>query len=225
MVYRDRTDAGTRLAELLGHLRDQDAAVLALPRGGVVVGYEIAVALGAPLDVVVARKLGAPNQPEFGFGAVAAGDVRVLDAHSVRMLGLSAEQIDHIAAREMAEMGRREALYRSGRDPLVVEGRTVILVDDGLATGVTARAAVRAIRVRQPRRVVLAVPVAPPDTVRAFAAEVDEIVCPEQPRFFQAVGKWYANFAQTADGEVAELLERARRAAGGAAAIDDGGDP
>ena len=210
------------MAAALEHLRDERPVALALPRGGVVVGYHVARALGAPLEAIPARKLGAPTQPEFGFGAIAPGDVRVIDESSVHALGLSAEQIDRVVAAEQAEMARREALYRSGAEKIDISGRMVILVDDGLATGGTARAAARAIRQGQPRRLVLAVPVAPPDTVRSMAAEVDEVVCLHAPASFQAVGQWYADFRQTSDDEVIDLLARARQelSDGGAHRLD-----
>lgn len=209
MLYTDRKDAGMALAELLGHLRGADPVVLGLPRGGVVVAYEVARYLPAPLDVIVTRKLGAPRQPEFGFGAVGPGGVRVIDEDSVAMLGLSRQDVERIVAQESAEMARREARYRQGRQRLDVRDRTVVLVDDGLATGVTARAAIAAIGLWAPKRLVLAVPVAPPDTARALAEEVDELVCPSTPVWFQAVGQWYRHFEQTCDEEVIDILTRA----------------
>ena len=177
MMYQDRTEAGRRLAELVARGVSGRVVVLALPRGGVVVGYQIARRLPAPLEVIVARKLGAPGQEEFGFGAIAPDGVRVIDQASVRMLGITHQQVEAIVARETAEMQRREALYRRGRDRLSVRGATAILVDDGVATGVTARAAIRAIRLWAPDWVVMAVPVAPPDTARTLAHEVDEFIC------------------------------------------------
>jgi predicted phosphoribosyltransferase len=215
MIFQDRRDAGRQLARRLTHLRGQDAIVLALPRGGIVVGYEIARALGTPLDVIVARKLGAPGNPEFGFGAIAPGGVRFLDEQTVGWLGLSEEQIDRIAAEEALEMERRLRRYRGGRPLPDVRQRAVILVDDGLATGVTARAAIRAIRRWEPGHLVLAVPVSAPDTARAVSSEVDELVCLETPPGFMAVGQYYMDFEQTSDEEVIELIERARREAEG----------
>jgi predicted phosphoribosyltransferase len=200
------------LAKRLHHLCGPDAVVLALPRGGVVVGYEVALKLGAPLDVLIVRKLGAPWHPEFGFGAIAAGGVRLIDERSVQALGLTDEHVDQIAQAELAELERRNALYRGGRPGPAIEGRTAILVDDGLATGVTARAAVRAIRHSLPKRLVLAVPVGPPDTVAALSTEVDELICLETPHGFRAVGQWYRFFDQTTDAEVVELLECAQHA-------------
>ena len=210
-MFRDRADAGRQLAQELSGFRDEDPIVLALPRGGVVVGYEIASALGAPLDVVVVRKLGAPGNPEFGFGAVAPGGVRYVDPGTVRMLGLSEEQIERVAQAESAEVERRLHRYRGERPLPNVLGRTVILTDDGLATGGTARAAIRAIRHWEPRRIVLAVPVSAPDTARAISSEVDEFVCLQKPAFFMAVGQFYGAFEQTSDEELVELLERAWR--------------
>lgn len=215
MIFQDRRDAGQQLARRLTGLRGEDPIVLALPRGGIVVGYEIARALGAPLDVIVARKLGAPGNPEFGFGAIAPGGVRFLDERTVRWLGLSEERIDRIAAEETEEMERRLHRYRGDRPLPDVRQRAVIVVDDGLATGVTARAAIRAVRLWEPGRLVLAVPVSAPDTARALASEVDEMVCLETPPGFMAVGQYYTDFEQTSDEEVIELLERARREAEG----------
>ena len=209
--FRDRAEAGEELGRRLGHLRNSRPVVLAMPRGGVVVGREVARALAAPLDVIVCRKLGAPGQEEFGFGAVGPGGVCYLDERSVRMLGLSRAVIDAIVRRELAEMQRREEAYRGGAAPLAVRDRTAVLVDDGLATGVTARAAARAVRAQGPRRLVLAVPVAPPDTAHAIAEEVDEVVCLRTPADFYAVGQWYEDFEQVCDGEVVRLLEGARR--------------
>jgi len=221
MIFQDRRDAGQQLARRLTHLRGQDAIVLALPRGGIVVGYEIAHALGAPLDVIVARKLGAPGNPEFGFGAIAPGGVRFLDERTAGWLGLSEERIDRIAAEEAREMERRLRRYRGERPLPDVRQRVVILVDDGLATGVTARAAIRAIRRWEPGRLVLAVPVGAPDTVRAVSSEVDELVCLETPPGFMAVGQYYRDFAQTSDEEVTELLERAWRVSEGSGPAGD----
>jgi len=211
MMFHDRAEAGRRLAERLQELRAENPIVLALPRGGVPVGYEVARALGAPLDVMIARKLGAPDQPELGVGAIAPGGVRVLNEEAVRALGLSDAKIDAIAAKEEQEMARRLRRFRGDRPPPEIRGRTVILVDDGLATGVTARAAIRAIRKEGPRRIIFAVPVCASETADALAKEVDDLVCLEAPPSFGAVGLWYQNFEQTSDAEVLTLLERARR--------------
>ncbi|MFW6146030.1 MAG: phosphoribosyltransferase [Planctomycetota bacterium] len=210
MMFRDRTEAGLRLAEALDHLRDSDPIILALPRGGVVVAATVARAMEAPLDVVVVRKLGAPMQPEFGFGAI-SGDVCVLDDRTVQALGLSDDEINRVVEAERAELHRREATYREGQPPLNVADRTVVLVDDGLATGGSARAAVQALRHMQPAQIVLAVPVAPPDTAANLARDVDELVCLTTPPDFQAVGRWYQHFEQTSDAEVLDLLRQARR--------------
>lgn len=207
MEYVDRVDAGDRLAKLLLKYRHAAPFVLALPRGGVVVGHEIARALDAPLDVLVVRKLGAPMNPEFGFGAIAPGGVMYVDEHTVRMLGLSQREIDAVAREESAELERRVRLYRARRPVPDLMGKTVILVDDGLATGGTARAAIRYARRTAPAQLILAVPVAPPDTVAALRMEVDDLVCPAVHADFGAIGEWYRDFRQTGDDEVLALLE------------------
>jgi predicted phosphoribosyltransferase len=207
--FRNRADAGRQLADKLAAYADRpDVLVLALPRGGVPVGYEVARALGAPLDVFLVRKLGVPGYEELAMGAVATGDVRVLNDEIVRGLGISGHQIDAVVERELPELGRRERLYRGGRPPPDVVGRTVILVDDGLATGATMRAAVEALRQQQPARIVVAVPTASPDTCEALKAEADDVVCAMTPEPFFAVGHWYDDFTQTTDEEVRELLAR-----------------
>jgi len=207
--FRNRTDAGRQLAEKLVAYADRgDVLVLALPRGGVPVAFEVAQALGAPLDVFVVRKLGVPGYEELAMGAVATGGVRVLNDEIVRGLGISDHQIDAVVARELHELARRERLYRGDRPPPDVAGRTVILVDDGLATGATMRAAVAALRQRQPARIVIAVPTASPDTSEALKAEADDVVCAVTPEPFLAVGDWYEDFTQTTDDEVRELLAR-----------------
>ncbi|MHC4717026.1 MAG: phosphoribosyltransferase [Planctomycetota bacterium] len=208
MVFEDRVDAGRQLAQKLTHLGRTKPIVLALPRGGVVVGYEVSRAMHAPLDVIVARKMGAPDQPEFGFGAVGPGDVRVLDQRSVRLLGLTNSRIERIATHELAEMARREELYRQGRPAVDVAGRTIILVDDGAATGVTMQAAIQSARMGKPERIVCALPVAPPETAQTLALAVDELICLDQPTPFAAVGQWYRSFAQASDEEVVDLLKR-----------------
>jgi len=210
-LFRDRADAGRQLAPLLRAYRSPETLVLALPRGGVEVGYEVARLLGAPLDVIVARKLGAPGQRELGIGAIAPGGVRVLDQMTIALLRISAEQIDAVVAEETVEMARRERNFRGGRPALDLAGRTVILVDDGLATGVTARAAAAAIRAAGPQRIVLAVPVCAPETAADLRPEVDDLICVESPSDFLAVGRWYEDFDQTSDDEVIDLLARARR--------------
>jgi putative phosphoribosyl transferase len=188
--------------------------VLALPRGGVVVAFEIARALHAPLDVLVARKLGAPGHEELGIGAIAPGGVRVLDEQAVRWLGITEEQLQRIVARETEEMNRRLRLYRGNRPLPNVRGKTVILVDDGLATGATAQAAIASLRQQQPRRLVLAVPVCASETAERLRPEVDNLICVSIPPLFRAVGLWYRNYEQTTDQEVTDLLERAARNAG-----------
>ena len=212
MQFADRIDAGRQLAKRLEQYRLCNPIVLALPRGGVVVGYEIARALDAPLDVIVARKLGSPRNPEFGFGAIGPGGERVLDRGSVRMLGLTEADIDRIAEQELCELGRRLRSYRGDLPLPDLRGRTAIVVDDGLATGVTARAALRAVRGMEPARLVLAVPVSPPDTAETIRAEVDELVCLDTPAGFMAVGQFYRVFDQTPDEEVMRLLELSRKA-------------
>jgi putative phosphoribosyl transferase len=209
--FRDREDAGRRLAERLIRYRDERPMVFALPRGGVPVGYEISRALGVPLEVFVARKLGAPGQPEFGIGAVAPGGVRILNEDVVRRLGIPDDYLERVTERETAEVQRRMRLFRGDHPEPEVRGRTVILVDDGLATGVTARAAVAALRRLQPRRLVLAAPVCAAQTADLLGPEVDELVCLEAPSDLGAIGFWYRDFAQTSDEEVIELLESARR--------------
>jgi putative phosphoribosyl transferase len=210
MLFEDRMDAGRQLARKLEHYRHEDAIVIALPRGGVPVGYEIAQRLQVPLDVMVVRKLGAPQQPELGIGAIAPGNVRVLNPEIIQILGTSQADIDEIAHREKLEMARRLTAYRGDRPMPDLRDRIVILVDDGLATGVSARAAIRAIRKMEPRKLVLAVPVAAYETYQLLQEEVDEIVCLQIPGDFSAVARWYRDFTQTSDSEVIELLEQAR---------------
>jgi putative phosphoribosyl transferase len=210
MSYRDRRDAGRALAEQLSHYKGcSDLIVLALPRGGVPVAYEVAHALGAPLDVFVVRKLGYPGQEEYAIGAIASGGVQVLNPFAID--GVSELQLGHILARERAELARREALYRGSKPPVDVRGRTVIVVDDGLATGSTMRAAVAALRQRDPARLIVAVPVGAEDTCQQLRSEADEVVCPSTPSPFRAVGLWYQEFPQTSDEEVHRLLEDAKR--------------
>lgn len=204
-MFRDRADAGRQLAEALRDARLADPVVLALPRGGVPIAAIVARALDAPLDLVVVRKLGAPHQPEFAMGAIAEGDVRVLDTEVVRRLGIDAAALDRIEAAERAELERRVERYRRGRSPVEVFGRTVVVIDDGLATGATARAACRSARARGAARVVLAVPCAPRD-VDALVPEADAVVCLERSSAFAAVGQFYARFDQVDDAEVLAAL-------------------
>jgi putative phosphoribosyl transferase len=203
------------LATRLGHLAGEAGViVLALPRGGVPVAFEVARALDAALDVLLVRKLGVPQQPELAMGAIAAGGVRVLHQAVVDALGITPEVVDAVAAREGAELARREDAYRSGRPPLDVAGRTVVVVDDGLATGSTMRAAVAALRALQAGRIVVAVPVGAQETCQALAGDADEVVCVEAPAHFQAVGQWYDDFAPTTDDEIRALLAPPARSKG-----------
>jgi putative phosphoribosyl transferase len=216
MPFRDRREAGRRLAERLSGLRSSRPLVLGLPRGGVPVAFEVARALEAPLDVLVVRKLGVPFQPELGMGAVGEDGVRVLNPEVLREAGVTDAQLADVEARERAEVEERAARLRGGRPAVPLTGRTVIIVDDGLATGGTARAAIRVARERGADRVVLAVPVAPPDTVTALSREADEVVALETPEPFFAIGGWYMDFTPTSDQEVVDLLA----AAGGGREID-----
>lgn len=209
MRFRDRAHAGRVLARTLSDYAGRDdVVVLALPRGGVPVAAELARALGAPLDVLVVRKLGVPGHEELALGAVAPGGVLLLDDRLVRGLGLTPGDIERIVAKELRELARRQAAYRNGRPPPDLEGKTVILVDDGLATGATMRAAALAVRQSNPARVVVAVPVAAAETCEEFRGDVDEIVCALTPDPFRAVGLWYEDFTQTSDDEVRELLQQ-----------------
>jgi predicted phosphoribosyltransferase len=210
MLFTDRFDAGRQLAARLQRYAGRDdVVVLALPRGGVPVGYEVARALGAPLDVFMVRKLGAPGREEFAMGAIATGGVRVLNEEAVRGLGIPPEAIEEAAQREGRELERREREYRGGRPAPDVRERIVILVDDGLATGSTMRAAVAALRKLGPGRIVVAVPVGSREACADCRQEADEAVCVEQPAPFYAVGAWYSDFSQTSDDEVRDLLRRA----------------
>jgi len=210
VIFRDRTDAGRKLAARLKEYAGRtDVLVLALPRGGVPVAYEVAKELGAPLDVFLVRKLGVPGQEELAMGAIASGGVRVLNEDVVSYLGIPAEVIDIVGADERRELERRERTYRNGRPPPDVTGRVVILIDDGLATGSTMRAAAAALRAQRPARIVVAVPVSAPETCEQFKSEVDEVICAATPEPFRGVGLWYRDFSQTTDEEVRELLARA----------------
>jgi predicted phosphoribosyltransferase len=205
--YRDRVDAGRRLAERLARLAGStEIVVLALPRGGVVVGAEVARELGAPLDVILVRKLGVPGHEELAMGAIASGGVRVLSDDVIDALGISERDVAAVAAAEEDELERREQAYRGTRAPPEVRGRTVILVDDGLATGSTMRAAAAALRSQYPRRLVVAVPVAPASTCDALRDLADEVICLATPQNFHSVGEWYEDFSQTTDEEVRRLL-------------------
>ena len=210
--FRDRTEAGRLLAtHLATYTNHPDVLVLAMPRGGVPVAFEVARALHAPLDVLIVRKLGVPGQEELAMGAIATGGVRVLNNDVVQFLEIPDEVINKVAAHEQQELERREHLYRGDRPPYRVRDRTIILVDDGIATGATMRAAVAAVKQRQPARLIIAVPTAAPATCEEFAAEGNEIVTVIRPEPFYAVGAWYESFPQTTDEEVRDLLEQARR--------------
>lgn len=216
-AFLDRRDAGRRLAERLLSFRDADPVVIALPRGGAPVGDEIARALEAPLDVLVARKVGAPGNPELAIGAIAPGVVH-LEPETIRALAVSEDYIRKAVAVEQEELRRREMRFREGRPALPVSGRTVILVDDGLATGATAVAAIESLRRQAPRAIVLAMPVGAPQALHQLRKLVDEVVCLESPLFFRAVGQAYVDFRQTTDQEVHDIL-RGRRAEAGEAEI------
>jgi len=208
--FRDRREAGQLLAKDLAHYVGRtDLLVLALPRGGVPVAFEAAKALPAPLDVFLVRKLGVPGHEELAMGALASGGVRVLNGSVVSSMGIPQETIERVAAREQKELERRERAYRGDRPWPEVRNRTVILIDDGLATGATMRAAVAAVRQRGPARIVVAVPTASPDAVALLEREADEVVAHMVPMSFYAVGQWYNDFAQTTDEEVRSLLEKA----------------
>jgi putative phosphoribosyl transferase len=220
--FKDRMHAGKMLAERLQeYTHDPDAIVLALPRGGVPVGYAVAKQLGVPLDVMLVRKLGVPGHEELAMGAVASGGRMVLANDVVRTLGITEDIIQAAARREMAEIERREKLYRSGRPPLQLDGRDVILVDDGLATGSTMLAAVQAAHAQNPARIVVAVPVGAPDTCRMLEAYADEVICLHTPEPFYAVGMWYDDFTQTTDEEVIRLLSEAPQPGGNRPALND----
>lgn len=210
-MFEDRQQAGIELARrLASYARRSDVTVLALPRGGVPVAFEIARALGAPLDVLVVRKLGVPFQPELAFGAIASGGAVWLNESIIRLARLSPQQVARVRKAEQLELERREALYRRDAAPLVLHGRTAILVDDGMATGASLMAAARAVRSLRPSEVVVAVPVAPPDGRERLGDAADRFVCVETPEGFQAVGNHYRDFSQTTDAEVRALLLEAQ---------------
>jgi putative phosphoribosyl transferase len=221
MPFLDRSDAGRRLAARLLHLRGQDVVVLGLPRGGVPVAAEVAGVLGAPLDVILVRKLGVPVQPELGMGAIGEGDVRIINPEVVAITHVTAGEIAAVERRERAELERRARRFRGDRPRTPLTGRTAIVIDDGIATGSTARAACQVARAQGAVRVVLAVPVAPPSARTALADAADEVICLETPRHFLAIGEWYQDFSQTSDGEVVRLL---RLAAGEAHPVPAGGE-
>jgi putative phosphoribosyl transferase len=211
MIFEDRVDAGRRLAMRLESFAHRaDVVVLGVPRGGVVVAYEVAAALGAPLDVFLSRKLGVPGQTELAFGAVSASGGRYLDEYILRTSGITNAQVEWITAEVRKELDRRASVYRGDRPPLDVLGKTVILIDDGVATGASVYAAIQALRQMQPARLVLAVPVAPASAWEWLRTVVDEIMCLQLPEPFKAVGEFYRNFAQVEDAEVVRLLQRAQ---------------
>ena len=210
--YRNRTDAGRQLAAQLREYADRpDVIVLALPRGGVPVAYEVARALHVPLDVFIVRKLGLPSHPELAMGAIASGGIRVIDQAALRRFGVTDEQLAVVAAAEERELERRERQYREDLPLPDVTGKTVILIDDGLATGATMAAAAAALKAQGPAKLIVAVPVSAPETCDAFREIVDEVVCGATPEPFYAVGLWYEDFSQTSDDEVHDLLARAAR--------------
>ncbi len=210
--YVNRTEAGEILADHLAGYRGRQTLVLGVPRGGVVVAAPVAAALDADLDVIVARKLGVPGNPELAMGAVAGDGVPYVDESLVRRLGVSEDRLRAEVAAQAEEVQRREMAYRDGRPPPDVAGRVVIVVDDGVATGATLRVALAAVRRRDPATLVCAVPVGPRDTLGALEREADVVVCPLRPRFFMAVGEWYGDFRQTGDAEVRRLLAEGRDA-------------
>jgi predicted phosphoribosyltransferase len=208
-LFRDRREAGRRLAEKLASYAGRpDVVVLALPRGGVPVGFEVARALGVPLDVFIVRKLGVPGHEELALGAIATGGVRILNDELIHALGIPDHVTEAVTVKEQEELARRERLYRGARPAPDVRGRTVILVDDGLATGATMQAAIKALRQQHPARIVVAVPIAAPETCDELKTEAEDVVCAVTPQPFYAVGLWYNHFSQTTDEEVRGLLAR-----------------
>ena len=208
-MFRSRVDAGRELARLLEHLRGQDVVVLGLPRGGVPVAYEVARALEVPLDVIVVRKLGVPYQPELAMGAIGEGDVRIINRNVVAMAGVDQQELDLVERRERIQLERRAQLFRGGRPRISLKGRTALIVDDGIATGSTARAAGQVARAQGAARVVVATPVAPPEVFERFQGDVDELIVALQPDRFSAIGEFYLDFSQTSDWQVTDLLQKA----------------
>lgn len=209
-TLEDRAEAGRRLVEpLLKYAHRPDVIVLALPRGGVPVAYEVVKALGVRLDLMLVRKLGVPSNPEFAMGAIASGGIQIRNEEALRAHPISPAAFDAVVARETQELQRREHLYQGARPPLQLKGQVVILVDDGLATGASMMAAIRAVRMQAPARIVVAVPVAPRETVDTLSFEVDEVICPLIPEWMMSIGYWYLSFPQTSDEEVIDLLRRA----------------
>ncbi len=210
MIFKDRQEAGQRLAKRLNRYGNRmDVIVLGIPRGGVPVAFEIAQALNVTLDIFLSRKLGVPGNEEFAFGAIAANDGRFLDTEVIRLMGISEQQIEDISEKVKETLSRRAALYRDDRTPVQIAGRTIILVDDGIATGASIHAAIDALQQMKPAKFVVAVPVSPPETCRWLRNEVDQFVCLQEPEQFYAVGQFYEQFPQVTDDEVADLLQRA----------------
>ncbi|AZE23580.1 phosphoribosyltransferase [Pseudomonas chlororaphis] len=209
-ILHDRADAGRRLVEpLLEYAHRPDVIVLALPRGGVPVAYEVARALDIRLDLMLVRKLGVPTREEFAMGAIASGGIQILNEDALRAHPVDQARFNAVVTRETQELLRREQVYREGRPPLQLKDQVVILIDDGLATGASMMAAVHAVRAQAPARIVVAVPVAPLETAEALRSEVDELVCPLTPEWMMSIGYWYLDFSQTSDTEVIDLLQRA----------------
>jgi putative phosphoribosyl transferase len=209
MAFKDRTDAGRRLAQALASYRDQQPVVFALPRGGVVVAAEVALALGSPLDLLLVRKIGVPQQPELAMGAVVDGGAPLVVRNEdvINVVDVSESEFRAVCDRELAEIERRRKHYLGDREPVDATGRTAIIIDDGIATGATVRAALRATRMRKPAKLVLAVPVAPTDTIGQLRAEADEVICLEEHAFFGAIGFYYSDFRQVSDKKVIETLK------------------
>ena len=209
-LWQDRSVAGQSLVEpLLRYARRPDVIILALPRGGVPVAYEVATALQVRLDLMVVRKLGMPSQPEFAMGAIASGGIQIRNEEVLRAHSIDQDSYDAVVARETRELSRRQQVYRGTRAPLQLKDQVVILIDDGLATGASMLAAIQAVQVQAPARIVVAVPVAPLDTVETLRCIVNEVICPLIPERMMSIGYWYSNFPQTTDAEVIELLQRA----------------
>jgi len=210
MTFSDRSDAGRRLARTLSGYKGRNAVVLALPRGGVPVAAEVAAVLDAPLDLILVRKIGVPDQPELAMGAVVDGaePIVVRNEEVIELSGITPREFDEVCARELAEIERRRRFYIGERVRAAITGQVVIVIDDGIATGATTRAALQAIRKRKPKELVLAVPVAPPDTIKELRKEADTVVCLETPEIFGAIGYFYRDFRQVSDDEVVEILKR-----------------